>query len=86
MVFVAFTQQCIQSIVTHLTHIERVKTVLYSVYRGLTLLPRGKAIFFLKSLPSCGFCRAIKTKSWHNITCGCLFQERFNGHIQASGY
>ena len=28
-VFVGFTQHCIQSNVTHLTHVERVKSVLY---------------------------------------------------------
>ena len=28
-VFVAFTQHCIQSNVTHLTHVERVKSAMY---------------------------------------------------------
>ena len=37
-VFVAFTQHCIQSTVTH------VGDVLYSVYSGLLPLPGGKAI------------------------------------------
>ena len=31
-------------------------------------------------------CREIKTKSWRKITRGCLFQERYNGHIQAGGH
>ena len=26
-------------------------------------------------------CRAIKTKSWLKITCGCLFQERYNRQL-----
>ena len=36
MVFAAFTQHCIQSTVTYLTHVEDVEdtTVLYSVYRA----------------------------------------------------
>ena len=40
-VFVAFTQHCIQS---NLTHVRGVKGVLYSVYSGLLPLPGGKAI------------------------------------------
>ena len=40
-VFVAFTQHCIQSTVTH---VGGVKGVLYSVYSGLSPLPGGKAI------------------------------------------
>ena len=43
-VFAAFMQHYIQSNVTHLTHVERVKSVLYSVYNGLSPLPGGKAI------------------------------------------
>ena len=41
MVFVAFTQHCIQS---NVTHVEDVEGVLYSVYSGLSPLPGGKAI------------------------------------------
>ena len=41
MVFVAFTQHCIQSNVTHVTHFRGVKGVLYSVYSGLSPLPGG---------------------------------------------
>ena len=43
-VFVAFTQHCIQSNVTHVTQVGGVKGVLYSVYSGLSPLPGGKAI------------------------------------------
>ena len=46
-VFAAFMQHCIQSNVTHLTHVERVKSVLYSVYNGLSPLPGRKAIWYL---------------------------------------
>ena len=41
MVFAAFMQHCIQSNVTHLTHVERVKSVLYSLYSGPSLLQEG---------------------------------------------
>ena len=41
MVFVAFTQHCIQS---NVTHVGGVKAVLYSVYSGLSPLPGGKVI------------------------------------------
>ena len=40
-VFVVFTQHCIQSTVTHVRGVEG---VLYSVYSGLLPLPGGKAI------------------------------------------
>ena len=40
-VFVAFTQHCIQS---NVTHVRGVKGVLYSIYSGLSPLPGGKAI------------------------------------------
>ena len=43
MVFVAFTQHCIQSTVTHVGGVEG---VLYSVYSGLSPLPVGKAICY----------------------------------------
>ena len=42
-VFVAFTQHCIQSTVTHVRGVE---DVLYSVYSGLWILPGGKAICY----------------------------------------
>ena len=42
-VFVAFTQHCIQSTVTHVRGVEG---VLYSVYSGLSSLPGGKAICY----------------------------------------
>ena len=46
MVFAAFIQHCIQSNVTHFTHVkgaEGVKYyVLYSVYSGLLLLQEGR--------------------------------------------
>ena len=38
-VFVAFTQHCIQS---NITHVRGVKGVLYSVYRGLSPLQGGR--------------------------------------------
>ena len=48
-VFVAFTQHCIQSNTTHVTHVRGVEGVLYSVYSGL--LPNtanlGKSKFHL---------------------------------------
>ena len=43
-VFVAFTQHCIQSTVTHFTHVEGVEDTMYSVYSGILPLPGGKAI------------------------------------------
>ena len=42
-VFVAFTQHCIQSTVTHVRGVEG---VLYSVYSGLLPLPGEKAICY----------------------------------------
>ena len=42
-VFVAFTQHCIQSTVTH---VRGIKGVLYFVYSGLSPLPGGKAICY----------------------------------------
>ena len=46
MVFVAFTQHCLQSTVTHLTHVEGVEDVKYYVLciQGLLPLPGGEAI------------------------------------------
>ena len=35
-VFVAFTQHCIQSNATHVTHVRDVDSVLYSVYSSLS--------------------------------------------------
>ena len=48
MVFAAFMQHCIQSTVTHLTHVKGVKDVKYYVLctQGLLPLPRGKATVF----------------------------------------
>ena len=46
MVFVTFTQHCIQSTVTHFTHVEGVEDTMYSVYSGLSPLPGGKAISY----------------------------------------
>ena len=46
MVFAAFMQHCIQSTVTHFTHVEGVKDAMYSVYSGLSPLPGGKAISY----------------------------------------
>ena len=40
-VFVTFTQHCIQS---NVTHVRGVKGVLYSAYSGLSPLPGGKVI------------------------------------------
>ena len=45
-VFADFTQHCIQSTVTHFTHVEGVKDTMYSVYSGLLPLPGGKAISY----------------------------------------
>ena len=46
MVFVAFMQHCIQSTVTHFTHVKGIKDNMYSVYSGLLPLPGGKAISY----------------------------------------
>ena len=46
MVFVAFTQHCIQSTVTRFTHVKGIKDIMYSVYSGLLPLPGGKAICY----------------------------------------
>ena len=46
MVFVAFTQHCIQSTVTHFTHVKGVKDNMYPVYSGLSPLSGGKAISY----------------------------------------
>ena len=46
MVFAAFTQHCIQSTVTHFTHVKGVEDTMYSVYSGLSPLPGGKAICY----------------------------------------
>ena len=46
MVFAAFTQHCIQSTVTHFTHVEGVEDTMYCVYSGLSPLPGGKAISY----------------------------------------
>ena len=46
MVFVAIMQHCIQSTVTHFTHVEGVKDDMYSIYSGLSPLPGGKAISY----------------------------------------
>ena len=45
-------------------------------------------VFQLKKKKTSGYdgCREIKTNSWRKITHGCLFQERYNGHIQACGH
>ena len=55
MVFAAFTQHCIQSTVTHLTHVEDVKDAKYycTLYTGPLAPPGGKAIYL--SLLLCGF-------------------------------
>ena len=52
MVFAAFTQHCIQSTVTHLTHVEDAKYYC-TLYTGPLAPPGGKAIY-LNFLP-CGF-------------------------------
>ena len=48
MVFVAFTQHCIQSTVTHLTHVEDVKDAKYycTLYTGPLAPPWGKGYLF----------------------------------------
>ena len=46
MVFAAFMQHCIQSTVTHFTHVKGVEDTMYSVYSGLSSLPGGKAICY----------------------------------------
>ena len=46
MVFAAFMQHCIQSTITHLTHVKGVEDTMYSVYNGLSPLPGGKAICY----------------------------------------
>ena len=55
MVFVAFTQHCIQSTVTQLTHVEDVEDAKYfcTLYTGPLGPPGGKAIYL--SLLPCGF-------------------------------
>ena len=47
-----FMQHCIQSTVTHLTHVEGVQDVKYYVLciQGLSTLPGGKAIVFEPSV------------------------------------
>ena len=57
MVFVAFTQHCIQSTVTHFTHVKGVKDTMYSVYSDLSPCQEGRlflTVQYLKSLPSWG--------------------------------
>ena len=46
MMFVAFIQHCIQSTVTHFTHIKGVEDTMYSVYSSLLPLPGEKAICY----------------------------------------
>ena len=46
MVFAAFMQHCIQSTITHFTHVKGVKDTMYSVYSGLSPLLGGKAICY----------------------------------------
>ena len=55
MVFVAFTQHCIQSTGTHLNHVEDIEDAKYycTLYTGSLAPPGGKAIYL--SLPPCGF-------------------------------
>ena len=55
MVFAAFMQHCIQSTVTHLTHVRDVKDAKYycTLYTGSLIPPGGKVIYF--SLLPCGF-------------------------------
>ena len=53
MVFAAFIQHCIQSTVTHLTHVEGVKDakiLLYSVYSGLFAPARREGYFLQYSI------------------------------------
>ena len=54
MVFVAFMQHCIQSIVTHLTHVKGVEDAQYycTLYTGPLAPPGGR---HLMCLPPCGF-------------------------------
>ena len=52
MVFAAFTQHCIQSTVTDLTHVEDAKYYC-TLYTGPLTPPGGKAIYL--NLPPCGF-------------------------------
>ena len=54
-VYVAFMQHCIQSTVTHLTHVEDVEDAKYycTLYTGPLAPAGGKAIYL--SLPPCGF-------------------------------
>ena len=53
-VFVAFTQQCIHSNLTHVTQVRGVKGLKYCTL--YTLAPRSsRREGYLKSLPSCGF-------------------------------
>ena len=49
MVFAAFTQHCIQSTVTHLTHVEDVEDAKYycTLYTGPLTPPGGKATVFI---------------------------------------
>ena len=51
MVFVAFMQHCIQSTVTHLTHVEDVKDVKYYVLciQGLSPLQGGRLFVIWKA-------------------------------------
>ena len=55
MVFAAFMQHCIQSTVTHLTHVEDIEDAKYycTLYTGPLTPPGRKAIYL--SLPPCGF-------------------------------
>ena len=55
MVFAAFMQHCIQSTVTHLTHVKDIEDAKYycTLYTGPLASPGGKAIYL--SLPPCGF-------------------------------
>ena len=55
MVFAAFTQHCIQSPLSHLTHVEDVEDAKYycTLYTGPLIPPGGKAIYL--NLPPCGF-------------------------------
>ena len=46
MVFAAFMQHCIQSTVTHFTHVKGVEDNMYSVYSSFSPLPGGKAICY----------------------------------------
>ena len=57
MVFAAFTQHCIQSTVTHLTHVEDIKDAKYycTLYTGPLAPPGGEGYSIYLSLPACGF-------------------------------